>query len=203
MKVALIGISGRVGSRIFAELRRRGHTVTGIVRDTAKMMPSAGLEVKAADANHPAELVPLLAGHDAVTSAMRFAAMDTQALIAAVKQAGVPRLLVVGGAGSLDVVPGKTLASTPDFPDAYKREAAGGQACLDALRAERALDWTMLSPSAEFVPGARTGTFRLGGDRLLVDAHGKSWVTMEDFAIALVDELEEPKHPRQRFTVGY
>lgn len=159
--------------------------------------------MQAADAMNVTQLAPALTGHDAVVSAMKFASLDPHMLIAAVKQAGVARLLVVGGVGSLDVAPGKTLAGTPDFPDAYRREATGGRACLDALRAERELDWTMLSPSAEFVPGARTGRFRLGGDQLLSDAQGKSWVSMEDFAIAMVDELETPRHPRQRVTVGY
>jgi putative NADH-flavin reductase len=109
----------------------------------------------------------------------------------------------VGGAGTLEVAPGKALIDTPDFPEAYKREAAAGGKFLDALRSEREIDWTCLSPSAEFVPGRRTGQFRLGDDRLLVDASGRSWISMEDFAIALVDELETPKHCRRRFTVGY
>lgn len=203
MHVALIGISGRVGSRLFAELRRRGHTVTGIARDVRQVAPAPGLTVQAADATQPAQLAPLLAGHDAVMSASKFGSSDPHAPLAAVKQAGVARLLVVGGAGSLEIAPGQTLANTPDFPAAYRVEATGGQTFLDALRAERHLNWTMLSPAAEFAPGARTGTFRLGGDQLLVDAHGKSWVSMEDFAIAMVDELEHPQHPRQRFTVGY
>lgn len=144
-----------------------------------------------------------LAGHDAVISASRFISSDPKALIAAIKQAGVKRLLVVGGAGSLEVAPGKILADAPDFPAAYKEEADAGRAFLDVLRVEPSLDWTFLSPSAEFGPGTRTGKFRLGGDQLLTDANGKSWISMEDFAIAMVDELERPTHSRQRFTVGY
>lgn len=202
MKVAPTGITGRVGSRICAELHRHGHAVTGIARSIAGAPPAPGLAMQAADAMNVTQLAPALTGHDAVISAMQFASLDPHMLIAAVKQAGVARLLVVGGVGSLDAAPGKTLASTPDFPDAYRREATGGQACLDASRAERELDWTMLSPSAEFVPGA---------DRPVSSRRGpvaqrrteKSWVSMEDFAIAMVDELETPKHPRQRFTVGY
>lgn len=113
------------------------------------------------------------------------------------------RWLVVGGAGSLEVAPGQALLGAPGFPVAYRPEAEVGRRFLDALRTERELDWTFLSPSAEFVPGERTGTFRLGGDQLLTDASGRSWISMEDYAIAFVDELETPKHSRQRFTVGY
>jgi len=203
MHIALIGVSGRVGSRLLAELLRRGHHVTGVARETAKVAAQPRLVLKDADANQPAQLAPLLEGHDAVVSATKFASTDAAALIAAVKQAGAQRLAVVGGAGSLEVAPGQALIDTPDFPAAYKPEAEAGRRFLDVLRREPQLDWTFLSPSAEFVPGERTGTFRLGGDRLLTDANGRSWISMEDYAIAFVDELETPKHSRQRFTVGY
>jgi putative NADH-flavin reductase len=203
MNIALIGVSGRVGSRLLAELLRRGHRVTGIARDTSKLANQPQLVLKNGDANQPAQLVPLLAGHDAVLSARMFATSDAAALITAVKQAGADRLLVVGGAGSLEVAPGRALLDTQDFPAAYRPEAEAGRRFLDTLRTERSLDWTFLSPSAEFVPGERTGKFRLGGDQLLADANGRSWISMEDYAIAFVDELETPKHSRQRFTVGY
>lgn len=203
MNIALIGVSGRVGSRLLAELLRRGHQVTGIARDTGKLASQPHLVLKNGDANQPAQLAPLLAGHDAVLSALKFATTDAASLIAAVKHAGVGRLLVVGGAGSLEVAPGRALLDTPDFPAAYRPEAEAGRRFLDTLRSERELDWTFLSPSAEFVPGERTDKFRLGGDQLLTAASGRSWISMEDYAIAFVDELETPKHPRQRFTVGY
>ena len=203
MHIALIGASGQVGTRLLAELLRRGHRVTGIARDVSGLAGRPGLVLKAGDANRPAQLAPLLAGHDAVVSAARFQSSDPQALIAAVKQAGVRRLMMVGGAASLEVAPGLALFDTPGFPAAYKAEAAAGRQALDALRNEPELDWTFVSPSAEFAPGERTGTFRLGEDRLLSDANGRSWISMEDFAIAFVDELETPKHARQRFTVGY
>jgi putative NADH-flavin reductase len=203
MKIALIGVTGQVGSRILAELLQRGHDVTGIARDPSRARPRPGLTLKAADATEVEALAAVLAGHDAVISATRFVSAEVTALVAASKRAGVKRLLVVGGAGSLEVAPGRQLIDTPDFPEAYKPEAAAGRAFLEALRGERELDWTYLSPSAEFVPGERTGKFRLGEDRLLVDAAGRSWIAMEDFAIALVDELETPKHSRRRFTIGY
>jgi uncharacterized protein len=110
---------------------------------------------------------------------------------------------VVGGAGSLYAAPGMRVIDTPNFPSAYKAEAEAGAAFLEALRAERDLDWTFVSPSAEFVDGARTRRFRLGRDELLVDGAGRSWISFQDFAIAFLDEFEKPAHLRQRFTVGY
>lgn len=203
MKVALIGASGRVGSRLLAEMLRRGHEVTGIARNANEVSPQAHLMLRSADANQPSSITPILRGHDVVASAMKFAATDPHAVITAVKQAAVRRLMVVGGAGSLEVSPGVLLMDTAGFPDAYKPEATGGLAFLDVLRSETELDWTFLSPSAEFAPGERTGKFRLGRDQLLVGADGKSWISMEDYAIAFVDELENPRHTRERFTIGY
>jgi putative NADH-flavin reductase len=203
MKIALIGVSGHVGSRLLAELLSRGHSITGIARDTASLASRPGLVLMAADAAQPGQLAPLLIGHDVVISATRFLSSDPKALITAVKQANVPRLMMVGGAASLEVAPGQALLDTPGFPEAYKPEAQAGRRALDILRAEKNLDWTFVSPSAEFAPGARTGKFRVGGDQLLSDANGKSWISMEDYTIAFADELEAPKHSRQRFTVGY
>ena len=203
MNIALIGVTGRVGSRLAEELLRRGHAVTGIARDVSNVESKQGLRLEAADVNQGEALAPLLAGHDAVISASRFVSTDPGAVISAVKKAGVPRLLVVGGAGSLEVAPGAMLIDTPEFPETYKPEAFGGIAFLKALRSEKTLDWTFMSPSAEFAPGVRTGTHRTGDDQLLIDDQGRSWISMEDYAIALVDELENPTHSRQRFTVGY
>lgn len=203
-KIAILGITGRVGSRIADELLRRGHSVTGIARDVSKAPARPGLAVRQGDATQADGLAPLLRGHDAVVSATRFAGgSDAATVIDATTKAEVPRLLVVGGAGSLEVAPGKALVDTPEFPAAYKAEALAGRAFLDGLRREKALDWTFLSPSALLEPGERTGSFRLGDDRLLVDAKGRSWISMEDYAVALADELESPEHSRQRFTVGY
>jgi putative NADH-flavin reductase len=137
-----------------------------------------------------------------VISAVHFTASDASVLIGAVKTAGAKRYLVVGGAGSLEAAPGVALVDTPDFPQAYKAEALAGAEFLDLLRKEPTLDWTFLSPSAMFVPGERTGKFRLGTDQLLTNEHGSS-ISFEDYAIAFVDEIEKPAHSRQRFTVGY
>lgn len=202
MKVVIIGATGRVGSRLASELLSRGHVVTGVALHTPSEAPP-GVKVLQADATKPASLVPCLVGQDAVISASWFVTSDADALIAAAKKAGVKRLLVVGGAGSLEVAPGKALMDTDGFPEAFKPEATAGALFLERLKEERDLDWTFLSPSADFAPGTRTGHFRLGHDQLLTDATGKSHVSMEDFAIAMADELERPAHSRQRFTVGY
>jgi len=202
--VAILGITGRAGSRIATELLRRRHTVTGIARNVAPAAAQPGLTLKAGDVTDAETLAALLKGHDVVVSSTRFVGgTDAATLIAAARQAGVKRVIVVGGAGSLEVAPGVALVDTPEFPEIYKAEAIGGSAFLQTLRAETELDWTFLSPSALFEPGERTGRFRLGGDRLLVDASGNSHISMEDYAIALADELETPKHSRARFTVGY
>lgn len=202
MRVALIGASGNAGSRILAELVRRDHDVTAIVRNPERVPTSERVRAVKGDVHDREALGVILRGHDAVVSSVHFAASDPHDLIEAVRASGVKRYLVVGGAGSLESEPGKRLIDSPSFPEAYKTEASAGAAFLDILRDERELDWTFLSPSAEFVPGERTGRFRLGGDALLVGEHG-SRISFEDFAIALVDEIETPAHSRRRFTVGY
>ncbi|RZL87427.1 MAG: NAD-dependent epimerase/dehydratase family protein, partial [Variovorax sp.] len=147
--IAILGITGRAGSRIANELLQRGHRVTGIARHVAGVAPREGLTVQAGDATKGDALAPLLRGHDAIVSATRFdGGSDAATLIAAAKQAGVPRLLVVGGAGSLEVAPGVAVVDTPNFPAAYKAEALAGRAFLEGLRGERELDWTFISPSA-------------------------------------------------------
>lgn len=126
-----------------------------------------------------------------------------RSIIAATKSAGGSRLLVVGGAGSLDVAPGVRLVDTPEFPDKWKATAEGARQALQLLRQETKLHWTMLSPSASLEPGPRTGKFRLGDDQLLVGADGQSRISLQDYAVAMIDELEKPRHSRRRFTVGY
>ena len=203
MKIAVIGASGNAGSRITAELARRGHSVTAIARHPEKIAAQTNVTPSGGDVMDQAGLARLLAGHDAAISSVHFLASDPVRLIAAAKESKVGRYLVVGGAGSLEVAPGVRLVATPDFPVAYKAEAEAGGAFLDLLRAEKELNWTFLSPSALFVAGERTGKFRLGTDQLLTAADGKSSISFEDFAVALADEIERPAHIRQRFTVGY
>ena len=203
MNVALIGASGRAGSCILKELSDRGHRVTAIARDPARIAALPGVTAVAADAQDPDALAGVLRGHDAVVSSIKFQMSDPRTLIAAVKASGVPRYLVVGGAGSLLDADGNRLVDTPAFPDAYKPEAQAGGEFLALLRAEPDLDWTFLSPAFIFADGERTGRFRLGGDTALKGEDGPSRISFADYAIALVDESETPKHPRQRFSIAY
>ncbi|MEP6840687.1 MAG: NAD(P)-dependent oxidoreductase [Bradyrhizobium sp.] len=203
MKIAVIGASGNAGSRITAELAGRGHAVTAIARNPDKIAKLANVTAVKGDVLDQAGLTRLIAGHDAAISSVHFVASDPVRLIGAVSDSKVGRYLVVGGAGSLEVAPGVRLVTTPGFPVAYKAEAEKGAKFLDLLRAEKELNWTFLSPSALFTAGERTGRFRLGTDRLLTAEDGKSWISFEDFAVALADEIERPAHIRQRFTVGY
>jgi putative NADH-flavin reductase len=202
MRVALIGASGGAGSRILKELVARGHTVLALARHPEKIHALAGVEARAADTSDPVGLARLLKGSDAVVSSVKFKDFDGAALIGAVRSAGVRRYLVVGGAGSLEIAPGLLEMNSPKFPAHVKPEAEKGAHYLEQLRASD-LDWTFLSPSRFFNPGERTGKFRLGTDQLLSDASGKSSISFEDYAVALVDELEQPRHVRARFTVGY
>ncbi|QCI10964.1 NAD(P)-dependent oxidoreductase [Pseudomonas putida] len=202
-KIAIIGATGRAGSQLLEEALRRGHSVVAIARDPSPLQGRAGVTVQALDAKDSAALEQAVTGVDAVLSAVHFSTVQAQAIIEPVKRAGVKRLLVVGGAGSLLLPSGQRVIDSPDFPEAYKAEASAGGRFLEVLRQEQTLDWTFLSPSAEFVEGERRGHYTLGKDHLLIGADGKSWITFADFAIAMLDELEKPKHSRQRFTVGY
>jgi putative NADH-flavin reductase len=203
MRIAVVGASGNAGSRITTELARRGHTVTAIARNPEKIAAQANVTAKKGDVLDQAGLAQLLAGHDAAISSLHFLDSDPAKLIGAVSDSKVGRYLVVGGAGSLEVAPGVRLVTTPGFPAQYKAEAEKGAAFLDLLGTEKQLNWTFLSPSALFTAGERTGKFRLGTDQLLAASDGKSWISFEDFAVALADEIERPAHIRQRFTVGY
>jgi len=202
-KIAIIGATGRAGSQLLEEALRRGHSVLAIARDPSRLQGRDGVTVQALDVTDSAALQKALAGVDAVLSAAHFATIEPHAIIEPVKRAGVKRLLVVGGAGSLLLPSGHRVIDSPDFPEAYKAEASAGVRFLEQLRQEQNLDWTFLSPSAEFVEGERTGHYTLGKDHLLIGADGKSWISFADYAIAMIDELEKPAHSRQRFTVGY
>ena len=202
MKIAIYGASGMVGSRVAAEAVSRGHEVIGITRSGGEQ--PAGVRAVRGSANDAASVKEIAADADVLVSAMGPSRTggDHQDFLDAidmlVANAGGTRLLVVGGAGSL-VVDGKRLVDGPDFPAIYKTESLTVAQALDNLRVTDAgVDWTMLSPAQVIQPGERTGTFRLGLDEPV--GHE---ISAEDFAVALVDEIEKPAHPRQRFTLGY
>jgi uncharacterized protein len=203
MKIAIIGATGNVGTRLVNEALSRHHAVTAIARDSSKLTRRTGLLATMGDVTKPDVILPLLKGHDAIISSLRFQGIDPQQLIELARSSGVKRFLVVGGAASLEIAPGQILLDSPHFPPAYKPEASAAKAFLDALRNVEDLDWTLLSPSVFFGPGERTGKFRLADNTLLTAADGKSSISYEDYAVAMFDEIENPKHSRARFTVGY
>lgn len=213
MNITLIGATGYVGSALLNEALERGHQVTAIARDTAKLPAHAGLTAKAVALNDAATVATAVRGSDAVISAFNGGwqnpniAADTvngyAAIIEGAKRAGVPRLLVVGGAGSLEVAPGQRLIDQPAFPAEHKAGAGAMRDVLDTLRTETQLDWSFLSPAAELVSGERSGRYRVGGDQLLVDDQGHSRISVQDYAVAMLDELEQPAHSRKRFSVAY
>ncbi|MBL8299425.1 MAG: NAD(P)-dependent oxidoreductase [Rhodanobacteraceae bacterium] len=209
MKVVLFGATGRAGSRLLQELVSRGHTVTASARDVGKLSASAAHDVKQDDLADAGRIAETIRGADAVISAYAPPPDDTDQLVGvtqrqvdAVRRAGVARLLVVGGAGGLQVAPGVSLIDSGHLPTPYLPIARSHVKALDVLRASD-VDWTYLAPAAFFEPGERKGTFRLGTDELITDANGESRISMEDYAIALVDELENGAQRRTRFSVGY
>jgi uncharacterized protein len=203
MKVAHIGASGNVGSKILAELLRRGHSVSAISRHPEKLAARDHLSSLRGDIADPDRLAAVIKGHDAVISSATFAPGSSPKLLDAIRKSGVKRYIAVGGAGSLEVAPGKLLKDSGAIPSEWLPAVNEGAALLKLLQAERRLDWTFFSPAAIIEPGERTGTFRLGGDQLITGADGKSSISYDDYAIALVDELEKPQHIRRRFTIGY
>jgi hypothetical protein len=208
MNVVLYGASGMIGSRILEELRRRGHTVTAVARNPEKIGIPRVNAVKG-DMNDEASVAATAKGADAAISAYAPPQSNPEAivpaarsLLAGLKKADVQRILFVGGAGSLEIAPGLNLVDTPDFPAQFKGIALAHRDVLPILKAS-GLDWSCLSPAAVIQPGERTGKFRLGGTTLVTDAGGESRISAEDYAIALVDELENPKHSGQQFTLAY
>jgi len=202
-KIAIIGATGRAGGQLLEEALRRGHSVVAIARNVESIDVKPGVTAKQVDALDAQALQQAISGSDVVISAAHFATVPAEAIIGAVKKAGVKRLLVVGGAGSLLLPTGERVIDSAGFPEEYRKEASAGSEFLEKLRQEKDLDWSFLSPSAEFVEEARTEDFRLGHDHLLISSKGRSWISFADYAIALIDEVETPKHSRQRFTVGY
>ncbi|SDP88148.1 hypothetical protein SAMN05216303_108237 [Rhodoferax sp. OV413] len=213
MKIALIGATGFVGAAVLTELLSRGHQVTALARTPSKIAPQTGLTVVAADALDPAQVAQAVAGVDAVISAYNpgwtepkiydLFLQGSQAILDGAKQAGVKRVLAVGGAGSLFVAPGVQLVDTPPFPAEYKQGALAARELLNRLYKEASLAWTFLSPPIALAPGERTGQYRVGADELLPGVgDAPSGISVADLAVAIVDEIETPKHVQKRFTVA-
>lgn len=208
MKIVLFGASGMIGSRLLAEAQRRGHAVTVVARHPEKLGALTGrVLVVRGDVLDAASVAAAVKGYDAVLSAVgpstEVILGAARSLLEGLSRAGTKRLVVVGGAGSLEVAPGVLLLQTPKFPVEYEEIALAHRDALGLLRQNTSLDWTFVSPAAFIAPGERTGVFRLGGDQLLVDAAGESRISAEDFAVAFLDEVEKPRHVRRRFTVAY
>jgi hypothetical protein len=205
MKIALIGASGNMGQRLSREAARRGHAVTGIARNAENLKKlEGGILTVAMDIADRSRLTQAINGADAVILSVKFKDTDIRPVFEAMREAGVNRLVIVGGAASLKNAEGVRLLDTPGFPDVIKIEATPAAAALDWMKKEVTdIDWVFVSPSMFLGPGERTGKFRLGKDDLLVADDGKSSISYEDLAVAIVDELEDPKHHRERFTVGY
>ncbi|THF54724.1 NAD(P)-dependent oxidoreductase [Ollibium composti] len=212
MKIALIGASGFVGSALLKEAVARGHSVTAIVRNPGKIAEAKGVAVVQADVTDAAALAALLKGHDVVVSAFNGGWGDpdiyakhiagSKAIAAAARAAGV-RLIEIGGAGSLHAPDGSQLVDSPEFPTAYKDGARAARDALTALQQGDWKDWTLVSPAITLAPGQRTGHYRLGADNPVFNTKGESHISVEDFAVAVLDEAETPKHSGKRFTVGY
>lgn len=213
MKIALIGGTGFVGSTVLQELLERGHEVTALARNPGKYAPHPHLKVVQADALDAGQVARALAGQDAVVSAYNpgwgepkiyeLFLQGYEAIVSGSKQAGLKRLLVVGGAGSLYLPSGQQVVDTPDFPAAYKDGALAAREALKRLRGEADLDWSFLSPPAFLGPGERLGTYRLGGEELLFSGDCPAQISVADLAVAIVDEIERPQHIRKRFTVAH
>jgi hypothetical protein len=214
MKIALIGATGFVGSAVLNEALNRGYEVTAIARDTSKITAkSEKLTLVTADVYNIEALAKVLKGHNAVVNAFNAGWTNpnlyddfikgSKSIQEAVKLSGVKRLLVVGGAGSLEIAPGVQLVDTPEFPAQWKSGATAARDYLNTIKKETELDWTFLSPAIQLHPGARTGAFRLGTDQPVFDADHKSDISVEDMAIAIIDELEQGQFIRKRFTLGY
>lgn len=213
--VVLIGASGFVGTTILNELLNRGHKVTAIVRDPAKVTASnPNLKVIQADVTDTDVLIEASKGKDAVISAYNpgwknpniyeETLKNYPLIVDSVKKAGVERLLIVGGAGTLFYAPGKMVMDADDVPAKLLPGIKSlGEFYLNTLRKENDIDWIFLSPAANMTLGERTGKFRIGKDDLVVDVNGDSNISVEDYAMAMVDELEQKHHHKERFTIGY
>lgn len=224
LKITVYGGTGNIGQRIVAEALRRGHQVTVVARDPSKLsLKEPGLAAARGDVLDTADVARLATGQDVVISAINngrggasegndFLVRAAKSLVGALETLGprAPRLLVVGGAGSLEVAPGVTMIDQmrqAGGAGAAMINAGGGpveqKLALDYYRTVSDVNWSYFSPAMRIEPGKRTGVFRLGGDQIVKDAKGDSRISIEDYAVAMIDEVEKPSHSHQRFTIGY
>ena len=216
MKIALIGATGFVGTALLKELTDRGHEVTAIARHPEKIARSPLVHPKAGDVMDPKKVADLVKGNDVVVSAYNSGWTNpriyedfieaSRAIQEGIKKSGVKRLIVIGGAGSLEIKPGLQLIDTPQFPAEYKRGASAARDYLNELKNEKDLEWTFFSPAILMnhdTSGVRKGHYRLGLDNPVFDEKGQCVLSVEDLALVIVDELENPRHIQQRFTAAY
>jgi len=212
MFIALFGIAGRIGTRIAEEALLRGYSVTGVYHKIGKgPLDSERLLLRPGDVTDPVNVAEIARGNDAVISAVGpnsssphdFLANASRSLLAGLKMAGVGRLIVVGGAGSLEVAPGQLLMDSPDFPPAWRDAAGAHKDALEVLKQENEIEWTYISPAAMLEPGQRKGHYRVDGDKLVINSNGESRISVEDYAIAVIDELENRTHLKRRMSVGW
>lgn len=211
MNITLIGASGFVGSAVLEEAVARGHKVTAIVRDTGKVANLDGVTAVKADVTEAGAMNSAIAGSDVVISAFNGGWGDpeiyakhlggSKAIAASAKAEG-KRIIAIGGAGSLEIG-GKQLVDSPEFPAEYKDGARAARDALADLRTQTDLEWSFVSPPINLFPGERTGIFRIGGDQPVFDDKGQSAISVQDLAVAILDEAEAPRHTGKRFTAGY
>lgn len=209
MKIVIFGASGMIGQRLLSEAISRGHEVTAVARDPAKIRPNGkNFTVKSGDVLDAKQISSLIEGNQVVVNAtspgsnVDLVVKAAQSFVNSLNDKANVRLLVVGGAGSLEIEPGVQLVDSPSFPSQYK---GIGLAHRDALKVYKSskINWTYLSPPLFIQPGERSGYYRVEGDKLLKNEKGESKISAEDYAVAMLDEIEKPKHERSRFTVGY
>jgi putative NADH-flavin reductase len=207
MKIALIGATGFIGVDLLREALLRGHSVTAICRDPSKLGTAPDVNAVAIDVLATDALADVLRGHDAIIAAYnpgnKPGVRGSASILAAAEASGVPRLLVVGGAGSLLLADGRRNVDSEFFSLEWRQSALGTAAVLDMLRSGAEIDWVMLSPARSIEAGAKRGGYRLGRDHLLEDDTHQSFITTGDYAAAMLDEAERPAHHRERFTLAY
>ncbi len=203
MNIVLIGATGAIGSRVLDEALRRGHTVSAVTRDPRKLDARPGMTIRAGSTSDGPGLTQVVKGHDAAVVSVKWNENDISRVIDVIRKAGVKRCLFVVGAGSLLRKDGRTHLEHMADKGIQPPTSKPASLAYEEIKKVKDLDWTAISPPASIQPGKRTGKFRLGLDKLIEDKEGQSLISREDFAVAILDELEKGKHIRKRFTAAY